>query len=195
MVGQAARLIALIAACAAAGPLRAEAFEVRGGCRGALPHGVYELSTADGRVRVVGAFNLGKRTSSFLFWSPGGVRIAQIPWDDGTISGTVALWYGDAPRGADPPWKLQASYAHGLPDGPTRSWYRNGRLRGEYFYERGALTVAKAWTASGAALSEQRAREQAGKDAGDNLRSYAALDAIVESHLPRCEGDPGRTPQ
>ncbi|MCC6377255.1 MAG: hypothetical protein IT519_00425 [Burkholderiales bacterium] len=195
MVGEAARLIVLVAACAMSGPLGAEAFEVRGGCRDARPHGIYELSTADGRVRVLGAFNLGQRTSSFLFWSPGGVRIAQIPWDDGTISGTVALWYSDAPRGGDPPWKLQASFARGVPDGPTRSWYRNGRLSGEYFYDRGALVAAKAWTASGAPVSEERARAQAVKAAGENLRAFAALGAIVDANLPRCEGDPGRTPQ
>lgn len=195
MVGEAARLIVLLVACATSAPLGAEVFELRGGCRDGLPHGLYELSAPDGRVRVLGAFNLGKRTSSFIFWSPLGVRIAQIPWDDGVISGTVALWYADAPRGGDAPWRLQASYLHGISDGRTRSWYRSGRLRGEYQYERGTLVGAKAWSAAGTPLSEDRARAQAVQDAGENARAYASLDAVVESNLPPCEGDPGRKPQ
>lgn len=188
MVGPASRLtLAFAAALAVASPhARAEELSVRGACRDGEPHGVYELSMPDGRVRVLGAFNRGKRTSSFLYWTSAGVRVAQIPYDEGEISGTVALWYASAPPGADARWKLQAAYAKGALDGPKRSWHPNGRPRGDYLYEKGVLVAAKAWTASGAALPEAAARAQAAKDLGEDARYYATLDAIVDRHLPSC---------
>ena len=191
MAGEAARLIVLAVACSAASAGHAQEFAVRGGCRDGVPHGIYELSNADGRVRAIGAFNLGKRTSSFLFWSPGGVRVAQIPYDEGVVSGTVALWYASAPPGGDAPWKLQASFAKGALDGPKRSWFPGGRMRGDYLYERGTLVAAKAWTDAGAPLSEAAARDQAAKDLVDDARAYAALDAIVERHKPDCAAPNG----
>ena len=193
MVGEAARLSLLVAAALAL-PAHAQELAVRGGCRDGLPHGVYELSMPDGRVRVLGAFNRGKRTSSFLFWTSAGVRVAQIPYDEGVISGTVALWYANAPPGGDAPWKLQASYANGTLDGPKRSWLPNGRLRGDYLYEKGVLVDAKAWTAAGAPMPEAAARAQAAKDAEEDARIYATFGAIVDGHLPRCEGDLGIKP-
>lgn len=195
MVGQAARLILAVAACAAALPAGAQALAVRGGCRDALPHGVYELSMTDGRVRVLGAFNRGKRTSSFLFWTSSGVRVAQIPYDEGTISGTVALWYSIAPPYGDAPWKLQASYANGVLDGPKRSWHPDGKPRGDYAYEGGVLVTAKAWRVSGATMSDAAARAQAAGDALEDARYFATLDAIVDANLPKCEGDAGTRPQ
>lgn len=194
MVGEAARLIVLAAALAAPSA-RAQDLEVRGGCRDGRPHGVYELKAPDGRVRVIGAFNRGKRTSSFIFWTSSGVRVAQIPYDEGAISGTVALWYAGAPPGGDAPWKLQAAYANGTLDGPKRSWLPSGRLRGEYLYENGVLVAAKAWSASGAPMPEAAARAQAAKDLDEDRRTYATLDAIVDGHLPPCEGDMGTRPQ
>ncbi|MBE7524594.1 MAG: hypothetical protein HS109_19815 [Burkholderiales bacterium] len=195
MAGEAARLIVLVAACAAASYGHAQEFVVRGGCRDGSPHGIYELANAGGRVRAIGAFNLGKRTSSFLFWSPVGVRVAQIPYDEGVVSGTVALWYANAPPGGDAPWKLQASFSNGALDGPKRSWFPDGRLRGDYQYRRGTLVAAKAWTSAGAPLSEVAARAQAVKDLDDDARTYAALDAVVNAHLPHCAGETGTIPQ
>ena len=85
-----------------------------------------------------------------------GIRVAHIPYDDGGISGTVALWYrADAP-GRKPRQKLEAAYAKGVPHGPTRSWYPDGRPRGEYAYERGTLVAAKAWNALGTPLARER---------------------------------------
>ncbi len=193
--GGRSRFVVLATACVAAFAAHAQDFSVRGGCRDGVPHGIYELSTTDGQVRAIGAFNLGRRTSSFLFWTSGGVRVAQIPYDEGAISGTVAFWYANAPKGGDATWKLQASFAKGALDGPKRSWFPDGRLRGDYLYERGALVAAKGWTASGVSLPEAAARAQAAKDLVDDARAYAALDAIVDAHLPHCEGVAGTIPQ
>ena len=192
MVGTSARLIAGLALAGCAAAASAETYTVRGSCRDGYAHGVYELHGEDGRLRVQGAFNRGLRTSSFLYWNPSGIRIAHLPYDDGPISGTVALWYEHALRGGgEARQKLEAAYARGERHGVTRSWFPNGRPRGEYGYERGALVAAKAWNALGVALAADAARAQAARDAEEERRYYASLDAIVDANLPRCEAVPG----
>src|SRR5436190_5953677 len=94
MVGKDARLTGL-AVCRwalAAGVAAAQSLPlvVDGGCREGLPHGRYELRTATGALRVAGAFNHGKRTGSFLFWSASGSRVAHLPYDDDARNGTLA---------------------------------------------------------------------------------------------------------
>jgi antitoxin component YwqK of YwqJK toxin-antitoxin module len=180
----------LIAAAAVAMSLDAAAVEtlnVRGACRDGVPHGVYELSMPGGRVRVLGAFNRGKRTSSFLYWTSSGVRVAHIPYDEGAFNGTVALWYASAAPGREPQQKLEAAYAKGALHGAKRSWYPNGRPRGDYGYDAGVLVTARAWQASGTPLGEAAARAQAARDAEEDARYYATLDAIVDGNLPGCD--------
>jgi antitoxin component YwqK of YwqJK toxin-antitoxin module len=187
MVGAAARLIAALALAVLAAPSGAESFAVRGSCRDGYVHGVYELRGDDDRLRVQGAFNRGLRTSSFLYWSPGGVRVAHVPYDEGAVSGTVALWYAYVNPGQEARQKLEAAYAKGERHGATRSWYPNGRPRGEYAYERGVLVAAKAWNAFGVPLPPDAARAQAVRDADEDVRYLASLDAIVDANLPLCE--------
>lgn len=187
MVGAAARLTLALALAAHAAAAVAETYAVRGSCREGYVHGVYELRGNDGRLRVQGAFNRGARTSSFLYWTGNGIRVAHVPYDDGAISGTVALWYAQTLPGREARQKLEAAYAKGERHGATRSWFPNGRPRGEYGYERGTLVVAKAWNAFGVPLAESVARSQAVKDADEDARYYASLDAIVDANLPACE--------
>ena len=113
MVGTAQALIGVVATCialvaAGAHAQGSEAFVVDGSCRDGQPHGAYELRDAAGNVRVVGAFNRGKRMGSFLFWSGGGARIAQLPYDDDVLVGNVATWYPPA-RGREQAQKLEAA--------------------------------------------------------------------------------------
>jgi antitoxin component YwqK of YwqJK toxin-antitoxin module len=188
MVGKASRLIAalgLAAVAATAGA--AETFTVRGACRDGYVHGVYELRDAAGKLRVQGAFNKGLRTSSFLYWSAGGIRVAHVPYDEGTIAGTVALWYAQSAPNSPPRQKLEAAYTKGERHGPTRSWFPNGRPRGEYVYERGALASAKGWNALGSPLTDDAARKQAGVDFDEDRKYFASLDATVDANLPTCE--------
>ncbi|MEO8487282.1 MAG: hypothetical protein ABI585_13205 [Betaproteobacteria bacterium] len=187
MVDQAARLTVAIALALFGAGAFAETFDVRGSCRDGYAHGVYELRGSAAALRAQGAFNRGLRTSSFIYWTSGGVRVAHIPYDEGIVSGTVALWYAQS-RGTRPPQqRLEAAYAKGQRHGITRSWYPNARPRGEFMYEQGTLVAAKAWDALGKALPESDAREQARRDAIEDQRTFASLDAIVDANLPACD--------
>ena len=50
-----------------------------GACRDGQPNGAYELRSANGQVRISGAYAKGHRTGTFLFWSATGARIALVP--------------------------------------------------------------------------------------------------------------------
>lgn len=164
-------------------------YVVSGSCRDGQPHGAYELRMPDGKLRVAGAFNHGKRIGSFLFWSASGARIALLPFDDDAISGTVALWYLAANAKTEPKPKLEAAYAHGLPVGGTRSWYPDGRPRTEFRYDQGVLAEARAWSAKGTTLSEAESRAMAARDRAADEQFYNTLLRIVRDNPPPCEAD------
>jgi hypothetical protein len=176
-------------ACAAllAASASAQNLAVEGSCRDGLPHGAYELKGAGGQVRVVGAFSKGRRTGSFLFWSTAGVRVAQLPYDDDALSGTLALWYAMPGRGGEPVRRLEAAYEHGRLAGLKRSWYPDGRLRAEFRYDRGTLVGARAFTESGKPMPDADARAMADRDLGHDDKFVASLDATLRANLPRCE--------
>jgi hypothetical protein len=83
--------------------------------------------------------------------------------------------------------KLEAGYSRGRLSGIKRSWYPDGRLRAEYRYEQGALAAARAFAASGKELPESEARALAQRDLAADDREYAALEAFVRAHAPRCD--------
>ncbi len=178
---------AIVFAALFAASASAQDLAVEGSCRDGLPHGAYELKGAGGQVRVVGAFSKGRRTGSFLFWSSAGARIAQLPFDDDALSGTLALWYALPGRGGEPVRKLEAVYAQGRLSGLKRSWYPDGRLRAEFRYEGGVLTDARAFTESGKAMPDADARAMADRDLRTDDAYFASLDATVRANLPRCE--------
>jgi hypothetical protein len=193
MVGSTSRLTACAAGVWLASwvaPAAAQEFRIIGHCRDGQPHGAYELRSAAGQLRVLGAFNHGRRTSSFLYWTSKGVRIAHIPFDEDRLSGTLSLWYADASPDREPQPKLQAGYVAGRRTGITRSWYADGTLRAALHYERGELVDAQAWDASGSPLSAAAARELAARDRDEDERYYASLAWLVTSHLPRCDAQP-----
>ena len=169
------------------------AYVVTGNCRDGRPHGAYELRMPDGTLRVSGAFTHGKRTGSFLFWSSAGVRIAHLPYDDDAMSGTVALWYSAGSAASEPRPKLEAVYARGRHAGSARSWYADGRVRGEYRYDQGNLAEARAWNPKGAPLPDAEARALAERDFATDDDYYASLETIVRDNPPMCEGN-GRKP-
>ena len=194
MVGTARALIAALAAAFATLPATAQDLQVRAACRDGAPHGAYELRAPNGQLRVAGAFNRGKRTGSFIFWTRNGVRIAHVPYDEDRVSGTLSLWFQQAGPGADPSPKLQAAFAAGHRNGVSRSWYPSGQPRAIYRYEMDALADARAWTPAGAPLPEGEARELALRDRAEDEKYYASLDALVQGHLPACdEPAPGGT--
>ncbi len=189
MVGAAqivARALLPFLALAAAGAC-AQDFTVSGNCRDGLPHGAYELRAAGGQVRVVGAFNRGKRMGSFLFWADTGARLAQLPYDEDVLNGSVASWYPPAPRRAEQVQKVEANYAQGRLSGSKRSWYASGRDRTELRYEAGTLAAARAFGENGKALADADARALARRDEAADDRFVASLESLVRTHLPRCE--------
>lgn len=205
MVGTAGQLIArgragaaclmLAAAMGASAAQRADpALRVTGQCRDGQPQGGYTLHAADGSLRVQGAFSQGQRVGSFIFWSAAGVRIAHLPFDADELNGTVSFWYADAPPGAEPARRLTAGYRAGARHGLTRSWYRGGRLRGEFDYADGTLVSARAWSETGRAYDEARARALAERDRADDVEYLETLLATVRRHLPDCVPPPAQQP-
>jgi hypothetical protein len=188
MVGQPqiARLWIGVLALLLAGACAAQPYTAEGHCRDGLPHGNYELRDANGTLRAVGAFNRGKRTGSFIFWSSEGGRIAHLPFDEDLLSGTLATWYtGKSTK--DPQRKVEAVYSRGKLNGGKRSWYPDGRPRAEYRYQRGELREASATAPDGKALGAGEARALAQRDAAADSAFVDSLLAIVAANPPRCE--------
>jgi hypothetical protein len=173
--------------CAATAP-----YVATGSCRDGRPHGAYELRMPDGKLRVAGAFNQGKRIGTFLFWSSSGQRIALLPFNEDLLSGTVALWYAQPAITGEPRPKLEAVYVGGELVSAT-SWYDDGRQRAEFRYDHGVLSGVRAWSASGARLADARARALATRDKTADDQFYNTLEAIIRDNPPPCEA-PGRTP-
>ena len=182
MVG-AAQVIAIFLAFSSIAA--AQGFRVEGSCRDGYAHGQYELRDANGTVRAVGAFNRGKRMGSFLFWNANGAREAHLPFDEDVLAGTVALWW-PAQRGEPKP-RVEASFARGKRAGATRSWYASGKPKAELNYEDGELRSATATAENGKALPDAQARALAAREAADEDARIAALMALVDAHLPRCD--------
>ncbi len=189
MVALARRLIVTLSLTAATTPF-AQDFTVRGACRDGAPHGAYELHAADGQLLVAGAFNHGKRTGSFIFWTRNGTRVAHIPYDDDHMSGTLLLWYQQAGNAGEAPQKLQATFAQGHRNGVSRSWYPDGRPRSLYRYDNDQLIDARAWRPDGAPLADTEARDLAARDRAEDQKYYASLDAMIVTHPPACTDRP-----
>jgi antitoxin component YwqK of YwqJK toxin-antitoxin module len=188
MVEQARGLIVCAVATLASLAAAAQDLEVHAACRDGRPHGAYELRSTNGQLLVAGAFNRGKRTGSFIFWTRDGTRVAHIPYDEDQVSGTLSLWFQQGTAsGGEPQQKLQAGFAAGRRNGISRSWFPTGRPRAIYRYEADVLADAKAWSATGTPLSEGDARELALHDREEDEKYYASLDAMVLTHLPACE--------
>ena len=190
MVGEAPRLTALLFAlialtgpCATAQPAQ---WLVDGSCRDGVPHGRYELRNGSGALRVAGAFSYGRRTGSFIFWTPAGARIAHIPYDDDARNGTLATWY-ETRRGDEPARRFESAWRRGTRDGLTRTWYPDGRRRVEAEYARGQVARVVAWNDVGELLDESAARVLADEDAAAADAAYEALETLVAQHPPRCE--------
>lgn len=164
----------------------AQPLSVRGSCRDGLPHGAWQLKAPNGSLRALGAFNHGKRTSSFIFWNAAGVRIAHVPYEEGERNGTLAIWRDRPVKDGEGPQRLEAVYAMGKLNGIKRVWHADGRLRGEYAYVAAALVDAKGWDTRGRALAPQAARAQAERDYADDEAFLASLDAQVAANTPDC---------
>lgn len=181
------RRLAAVLGLVAIPAVAAETFVVEGACRDGEPNGAYLLRSADGRLRVAGAFAKGRRTGTFLFWNDRGSRIAVVPYDNDRKVGTVALWYPPASPSADLGRKSESTYVDDRLHGEKRSWYPKGNPRTELRYERGVLVAASAWVEAGARVPDDEAREWAARDLVTDEQFYATLEVEVAGHRPRCE--------
>lgn len=145
------------------------------------------MRTDDGHLRVAGAFAHGRKTGTFIFWNSTGARVAVIPYQDDEKSGTVALWYTSPGARREFRRKLEAPYVGDNLHGIKRSWHLGGGTRTEIRYEHGAVIDAQAWDEDGRPRPEAAANAQAAADEITDRRFYATLEALVRSHLPRCE--------
>lgn len=186
------RAVLVALALLLAGDTGAQTFAVQGGCRDGVPHGAWQLTDAGGHMRVLGAFNRGRRTGSFIFWDGNGTRIAHLPYEEDARNGTLALWHARA-AGVEGPQRLEAVYAAGNLNGGVRAWDTSGRLRSEYRYAAGTLADARAWDARGRELSPQEARAQASRDAAANEAHLDTLEALVARHARSCRAAPPTT--
>ncbi|HXX82772.1 MAG TPA: hypothetical protein VEN29_02190 [Casimicrobiaceae bacterium] len=164
----------------------AERLSVVGACRDGVPNGAYELRMPDGRLRVAGAFALGRKTGTFIFWTASGARSVVVPYDDDRKSGTVARWYTTA-SGRESGRRLEAPFNDNVLHGVERSWHANGVPRTESRYEHGALVATQAWDRRGTPLPEAEARRQAAQDAAAEERFLSELEATIQGNLPRCD--------
>jgi len=185
------RVLAAGAALVLATTAVAQNYVAEGSCRDGRPHGAYELRSAGGQVLAVGAFNRGHRTGSFLFWSSAGARIAQLPYDDDTLSGTLALWFAGTDRRGNPKPRLQAASERGRLTGIKRSWHENGQVRAQYRYDQGVLIDARAFNAAGKPLPDAQARTLAERDGREDVAFVSALESMVRANLPYCESAGG----
>lgn len=166
----------------------ASSLAVQGACRDGVPHGAWQVTDANGRPRVLGAFNRGKRTGSFIYWNAAGVRIAHLPYEEDARNGTLALWYQTPTKGLDAQQRLEAVYSSGQLNGLVRIWNPDGRVRGEYVYAGGQLAGARAWDARGRDLPEAQARAQAEKDVAVHEAYQQTLETLVAQHARGCGG-------
>lgn len=191
VAGTSARLtlsvVVLLFAASGVAAAPAESYVVEGACREGVVQGRYEVRTADGALRVAGAFNHGRRTGSFIFWNKAGARVAHIPYDDDRRNGTLADWYRSDRSGDEPARRFEMSWRRGVQVGAARTWYRDGRLRSEAVFDEGRAVAAKGWSASGEPLQARAALELAERDARAANDLNAALELMVSAHLPRCD--------
>jgi antitoxin component YwqK of YwqJK toxin-antitoxin module len=179
-------IAAAVAAAASSGAAVAAELQVIGACRDGVPNGAYELRMADGRLRAAGAFALGRKTGTFIFWAASGGRTAVVPYAEDLKTGTVARWYTNA-SGGESGRRLEAPYSENLLHGIERSWYPNGAARSERRYQHGVLVSASAWDKQGQPLPEAQAMRLAAQDQTAEERFLAELDATIQTHRPRCE--------
>jgi hypothetical protein len=175
-------LLAAVAASASTG----DELTAWGPCREGLPNGPYELHDATGRLRAVGAFHMGRRAGTFIFWTRAGSRLAVVPYDEDERTGTVALWYEPARTGADAVRRLEAPHVRGQLHGVKRSWHPNGRRRAEFRYEHGRLAEARAWDADARPLTARDAEALAARDEKAEAEILRSLERLVREHTAAC---------
>jgi hypothetical protein len=75
-----------------------------------------------GKRSYAGRYRQGRREGRFLYWSQGGIKIAEAHYRDGELDGLEGEWTPDGQR------KCERTWVAGVLDGTTTWWSPNGEL-------------------------------------------------------------------
>ncbi len=129
--------------------------------KGGQAHGLYEAYYENGKLRVKGIYENGKMVGTWKYWYDNGSLMSQgtyeenklinlQAWDkegnqtikDGT--GTAILFYPDGTP------MSQVTYKDCLMDGEWKTWFENGKLESEFYFDNGNPTgIWKFWNPDG----------------------------------------------
>jgi len=154
-------------------------------CRAGVPEGRYRLETDE--VVVQGAFVAGAREGTFVFRTPGGAPLAEIPYAGGRRDGVIRVWY--RPESVSSPRahvRLEAEVDGGIWDGASRYYYDDGRPRAEYIYVQGVLVGARAWNGDGEPVAAEEAEALALSDRVADEQYLGILEDTMRANPPRC---------
>lgn len=163
---------------------------MRGSCAGGIPDGPFELVLPNGRAQVSGSYLRGAKEGLVVIYSSAGPRVAEVPYHDDAFQGTIKLWYmpestSDTVRRR----KLESSYRSGFRDGPSLSWYPDGRQRKNATYAQGKLVTVEAWDDSGVPLSDDQARRMAAFDEEADRKLYSVYEQVIGENPVSCVGE------
>jgi hypothetical protein len=158
-----------------------------GACAGSVPNGPYTWLSLEGKPEIEGSFDHGRKDGVFTFYGGAGDELAQIPFHEDAIQGTIRLWYSRmSTGGVAGRRKLLASYSAGEPDGDKVSWYADGSRRAIFHYTRGRLDHAQVWSPDGAPGAQEDATAMAAQDLAADARYYQTLEGFVAEAMPTC---------
>jgi antitoxin component YwqK of YwqJK toxin-antitoxin module len=129
--------------------------------KGRQIHGEYEAYYENGQIRAKGFYEGGKMVGVWKYWYKNGSPMSEgtykenqlidlQAWDkkgDQTIkdcTGTAILYYPDGSR------MSQVSYKNCLMHGEWITWFKNGQVESEFYYDEGVPTgIWKFWNPDG----------------------------------------------
>jgi hypothetical protein len=158
--------------------------QVRADCSNGVVSGRYELALPDGTLEVSGSFTDGQRNGLFTFYRSSGEKIAEVPYIQDQISGTVKLWYG--PEYGTTRKKATARYLDGQPEGSTEGWYPDGSVLERSTYVDGVLESTEIHDQQGRRLPDAAARVHVDSARDADRKYFEVLAEVVEENLPSC---------
>jgi antitoxin component YwqK of YwqJK toxin-antitoxin module len=175
-----------VVACASPGGV---AYTVRGSCASGIPDGPFELVLPSGRAQVTGSYLRGAKEGLVVIYSSAGPKVAEVPYHDDAFQGTIKLWYmPESSSDAVSRRKLETSYASGLREGPSLSWYPDGTPRKKATYAEERLVTIEAWDDSGVPLSDDQARRMAAFDEDADRKLYSVYEQVIRENPVSCAG-------
>ena len=158
-------------------------------CDGILADGGYRASTDDGVVRITGEYRQGKRSGTFTIYDPAGVKLIQLPYQDGLLNGTIRAWYtpGTSNLSESQP-KLLSEVLDDVVEGQYKTWYPDGTKRSSALINEGTVTSFEAWGPDGSPLEIKDQLAFLDADIEADFVYYGQLEQVLNSYPPDCSG-------